>query len=106
MEKVMIAKEEAVALESALEISGGDKAHIVEWHSKDLWTDKQAELNDMDLNTLCTALYVGYEIEPGPEEKILNHFNGVRGDNYGIGFREGIKVALANFNIQIQGINC
>jgi hypothetical protein len=99
MKKVMIAKEEAVALESALEIGGGDKAHVVEWHSTNLWTDKQAELNDMDLDTLCTALYVGYEIEAGPEEKVLEYYQ----ENLDVA--PVIEDVLNLLNIFIPGIN-
>jgi hypothetical protein len=118
MGKVMLAKEEIEALESALEISGGDKANVVQWHSTNIWDGKQAPLNDLDLDTVCTALYVGYEIEVGPEEKIRAYFleseklhtKFYKEENpkhlYIKGTIDGIKDTLNLLNIQIKGINC
>jgi hypothetical protein len=103
MNKVMISKEEAVALESALEVGGGDKSNVVQWHAKDLWDGNRAALNNLDLDTVCAALYVGYEIEPGPEEKILDLYK-FYSDN-GIA-SEVIEEVLGIFEIPIKGINC
>jgi hypothetical protein len=100
MEKVMISKEEAVALENALEISGGDKSNVVQWHARDIWDGKQAPLNDLGLDEVCTALYVGYEIEPGPEEEALDYYQ----KNPDVA--PVIGDVLNILNIQIKGINC
>jgi hypothetical protein len=103
MNKVMISKEEAAALESALEVNGGDKANVVHWHIQDLWDGKRAPLNELDLDTVCSALYVGYEIEAGPEEKVLELYESY---NVGGGVRMIIKDVINRLNIQIKGINC
>jgi DNA-binding transcriptional MerR regulator len=78
MEKVLLSKEEAEALVSAFEISGGDKANVVHWHSQNLWDGDRAPLNELDLDTVCRALYQGYEIEAGPEEKVLDFYNNAK----------------------------
>ncbi|MCM3763481.1 hypothetical protein [Neobacillus niacini] len=113
MEKVMLSKEEAQALESALEISGGVPSNVVQWHSQDLWEGERSVLNDLDIDTVCRALYVGYEVEPGPEEKLLKHFQdqGVfkkkyPATEYHSGHMDGIRLTLDLLNIQIKGINC
>jgi len=113
MEKVMLSKEEAAALESALEVNGGDKASVVHWHAQNLWDGKRQVLNDQDLDLIIRALYVGYEIEPGPEEKLKSHYveqaafkKKYPNAEYHSGHMDGIRVTLDLFNIQIQGINC
>ena len=101
MKKVLLSKLEAEALESALEINGGDKANVVQWHARDLWESKRAPLNDIDLDTVCRALYVGYEVEQSPEEKVKNYYN-----DFTAGYEKAIIVNTLNLlNIQIQGIN-
>jgi hypothetical protein len=102
MEKVMLSKEEAKALESALEVNGGDKANVVHWHARELWSNEREVLNDLDLDTVCRALYEGYEIEPSPEEKIKTYYDATpKGYTTAV-----IEDVLNLLNIQIQGINC
>ncbi|WHY75730.1 hypothetical protein QNH20_16560 [Neobacillus sp. WH10] len=103
MTKVLLSKEEIEALESALEVNGRDKANVVQWHAQNLWEGKRAPLNDLDLDTVCTSLYVGYELEPSPEDKVLNLYK-FYSDN-GLA-REVIEEVLESFNVQIKGINC
>ncbi|WP_251468037.1 hypothetical protein [Neobacillus mesonae] len=103
MNKVILSKEEAKALEVALERSSGDKSSIVQWHSHNLWDDKTAPLNDLDLDTVCQALYVGYEVEPGPEEKVINFYE-ANAANPAIEF--AVRQTLKLLNYQIKGINC
>jgi hypothetical protein len=102
MEKVLLAKEEVEALEAALEIGGGDKANVVQWHSTNIWDGKQAPLNDLDLDTLCTALYVGYELEESPEEKVLKFYEANAKSNQ---IEFAVRKTLELLNIQIPGIN-
>jgi argonaute-like protein implicated in RNA metabolism and viral defense len=118
MEKVLLSKEEAAALVSAFEISGGDKANVIHWHSQNIWDGDRAPLNELDLDTVCRALYVGYEIEAGPEEKVLDYFlkgqkikdEFIASENpnsaYIVGNLDGVKDTLNLLNIQIKGINC
>ncbi|WP_284037427.1 hypothetical protein [Neobacillus sp. 114] len=109
MEKVLLSNQEAEALKSALEINGGDKAHVISWHSQDLWSDKLAVLNDLDLNTVCTALYVGYEVEPGPEEKVMDYYQSLdTSREFSADWHKSIAVShtLKLLNIHIKGNNC
>jgi hypothetical protein len=101
MEKVMISKEEAEALESALEVNGGDKSSVVHWHAQNLFDGKRKPLNDLDLDTLCRALYVGYELEPSPEEQVLKIYKFYRDNGFA---REVIEEVLAALNVEIKGI--
>jgi hypothetical protein len=103
MKKVIISNEEANALEIALEMCGGDKASVSQYHGVEgLWEGKRKALNDLDLETVNIALYVGYEVEPGPEEKVLEYYNELEH-----GFARGaVTVTLNILNIQIKGINC
>lgn len=102
MEKAMISKKEAEALESALEINGGDKSGVIHWHAQNLFDGKRKPLNDLDLDTVCRALYVGYELEPAPEEQVLKIYNFYRDNGFA---REVIEEVLAALNVEIQGIN-
>jgi hypothetical protein len=103
MEKVILSKDEVIALESALEVSGGDKANVVQWHVADLWDGKRAPLNDLDIDTVCKALYAGYEIEASPEEQLLKMYKFYRDNGFA---REIIEEVLATLNVKVQGINC
>jgi hypothetical protein len=100
MNKVLLTKEQAEALESALEINGGDRAGVSQWHAQNIWTGKQEPLGDLDLETVNVALYVGYEIEKGPAEKVYDYYlnNIERGPV--------IENVLNLLNIKIKGINC
>lgn len=102
MKKIQISKEEAVALESVLEVNDGDKASVVHWHARELWTENRSCLNDLDLDTICTALYVGYEIEPCPEDKVLDFYE-VNAKNHHIEY--AVRHTLNLLNIQVKGIN-
>ncbi|MEH7503258.1 hypothetical protein V7152_14815 [Neobacillus drentensis] len=102
MKKVLLSKAEVEALESALEVNSGEKAGVVHWHSQNLWDGNRAPLNDLDLDTVCTALYVGYDIEPSPEDKVRAFY-----ESYPSGgcSRDTIEQVLGILNIQIPGIN-
>jgi hypothetical protein len=78
-----------------------------------LWDGDRAPLNELDLDTVCRALYVGYEVEDGPEEKILKQYqeqNEFKSKfpktEYHDGHLDGIRITLDVFNIQVKGINC
>lgn len=100
MEKVLLSKVKATALESALETCGRNKASLIQQHATgQIWTGERKYLNDFDLDTVCSALYIGYEIEQGPEEKVLEYYH--RNPDVA----PVIEDILNFLNITIPGIN-
>jgi hypothetical protein len=109
MGKVMLSVEEVKALESALEMNSGDKAGLVHWHAQNLWESNRKPLNDLDLDTICQALYVGYEIEASPEKKVMDYYKSLNTSReFSAEWHKSLAVTktLNLLNIQIKGINC
>jgi hypothetical protein len=106
--KVLLTKEQAEALESSLDLQGCKKADVVEWHATNLWDGKRKALNQFPLDTLIRALYVGYELEMSPEEKVREFFEAVNGGefSYNAGIRKGIIQTLELLGKKIKGVNC
>lgn len=101
MGKALLTKEQANSLENALEMCGGDRANVSQYHGVEgLWDGSRKALNEIELETLNIALYVGYEVDPGPEDKILEYYH--KNTQYAI----VIKDVLNLLNIQIKDINC
>jgi hypothetical protein len=103
LNKVELNQAEVDALVSALEVCGGDKASVIHWHAQNLFDGKRKPLNDLDLDTICRALYVGYELEPSPEEQVLKIYNFYRDNGFA---REVIEEVLAALKVEIKQINC
>lgn len=121
MEKVILKKEHADAIEFALNTErlayykNPDellKSHI---RSK-CFLDEMFPLRSIDHITLAKALYVGYEVEQTPEEKLLNYFsclkskiNSNEGNEKSLatmkGEAVGVQLTLAILGIKIKGIN-
>jgi hypothetical protein len=81
-EKVKITKEQAEAIEHLLNTPFCDKYKnnpecIISTHANNKanrnnwWIGKSTPLNDMTLDTLIRALYIGYEVEKSNEEKAV-----------------------------------
>jgi hypothetical protein len=114
LDKVLLTKEQAEAIESALVLNS--RNYIVDWKTKNLFTGKREPLNNMELDTLIRALYVGYELEPSPEEKLAKIFHEAKdfykkhmvgpSGSFHAGQLEGIVITLDLFNIQVKGVNC
>ena len=65
------------------------------------------ELNAIDLDTLIRALYIGYEVEQTPEDKVRDYYNShlrtdLSSDHY---TKKAIVVTLNLLNIKISGVN-
>ncbi|MFS0776221.1 hypothetical protein ABC255_09460 [Neobacillus sp. 3P2-tot-E-2] len=105
--KAVLTKEQAEALESALDLQGCSKADVVEWHAKNLWDGKREALNGMSLDILIRALYVGYELEKSLEEKVRELFETYNGAafSYNAGIRKGIIQTLELLGKKIKGVN-
>lgn len=121
-EKVKVKREIAKNLDRVISNFEGDKAFIIANYVKAgcrlFWKDDFNVMRELSDDALFKALYVGYEIEETPEEKLLVKFDWVRdeykkawdkGDDYNIskmqGMYDGIKVALETLSIKIKGIN-
>jgi hypothetical protein len=106
LEKVKLQKEVAEALEFAK--SKVSKEDIVRWHVDHIWTDDEKPLQSLSLDHLITALYVGYELEVSPEEKVkeyfLNHLK-LEDQVYHNGVLNGILKTLELLNIKLKGVN-
>jgi hypothetical protein len=110
--KVILTKEQAEALESAKSIQieeGYDLSNIVAWKVNDLFSHDEEALNQLELDTLIKALYVGYEVEKSPEEKVRDYYHSIIETNTTPIMN--IKIAtiektLDLLGIKIKGVNC
>lgn len=66
----MLTKKQAEAIESVLrtqEECGYDKSNIIDWKVTDLFAGDEEPLNQLTLETVIVAIYIGFEIEQTPE---------------------------------------
>lgn len=117
MDKIILTKRQAVALEKALENLFTKetvlKTHAsIELKEKEKWKGSNYQyLNELTLEEMAIALYRGYEVEQTPEEKVLKKLNYVSSEEadftteYYSGFTDGIVSVLQAYGIQIKGIN-
>lgn len=124
-EKIVLSKHVAVALGKALSNHLNNKEEVLKTHA-DISINKNGKwiggnfqyLNELSLEQMAIALYVGYEVEETPEEKLLNvwqstwdeynritDFQNRPGGGYENGFAKGIEKAIDILGIQIKGIN-
>jgi hypothetical protein len=122
LEKVVITKAQAEALEHWLETFTGGKEELVKTHILgEEWVDESEALNGLSLERLIVALYIGYEVYQSPEEQIKSYYeNLVHSRNFAsataIGGRitheewqreiYGVEKTLDFLNIKIDGVNC
>lgn len=67
MNKAVLSKQQADSLESAIKCSNGDKASIIDWKVRELFSGDEESLNKVGLDDLIRALYIGYEVFEVPE---------------------------------------
>lgn len=114
MDKVTLTKEQAEAIEFALNTKRLAyfkspetllQSHIRSRH----FLDEMYHLREIDSVTLAKALFVGYLVEVTPEEEIKSHWDNSDPDDsleeYDKGFRCGILRTLEAFDIKVKGIN-
>ncbi|OLS39101.1 hypothetical protein [Bacillus sp. MRMR6] len=115
--KVVLTKEQAEAIEYWLNTYTGGKEELIKIQITDAeWVDECESLNAITLDTLIRALYVGFEIEPSPEEKMVQIYKDAQrfykkyiaeaSGTFHAGQLEGIQITLDLFNIKIKGVNC
>lgn len=108
MDKVVLTKEQAEAIENIKEVYS-DYTFIIKSHVEDSdgWFGKSEPLNDLNLDSLIRALYIGYEVEQTREEKLVQEYwqhkqKDVTAWGY---YADGIKAAIDILDITIEGIN-
>jgi hypothetical protein len=79
LEKALITKEQAVALENALS-QCEKKSLVIENHIHGLWSGCRKPLSGLSLETLIVATYIGYNIERTKEEKLLAYIKQLNDD--------------------------
>lgn len=109
-EKVVITKKQAEAIELFIASGHWDKKDILVAHGKNIhgW-DKYKGINGMEFDTLAKALYIGYEVEPTPEDIIRNRYleakrlrNCCIHKDYNQGQIDGIEMVLRTLKIKIE----
>lgn len=118
MKKAKLTKAQAGAIEEALK--SRREGELVEQHIEiirdedDAWINSFAALNELDLDTLCRALYTGYEIIG--EDQVVTVTEDMRADLLSVhnfktedskfdrAFGEGMQHALEVLGVHIEGI--
>lgn len=114
MEKVKLTKEQAASLEDASKHH--DNVKIIRIHMDvpvmKAWYKGSAHLNELSLDTLIRALYIGYEVEKTEDEILLEHYEsctllcGLNCAGYEqSSFRAGMETALNIIGKTVPGIN-
>ena len=114
MDKIILTKRQAVALEKALENNFTKeivlKTHV-SVHLKDdgKWKgDNYQYLNQLSIEQMAIALYVGYELEKTKEEIILETYeycNGFNDEKLRNFYKRGIYDLLNILDMKVKGIN-
>lgn len=121
MQKATLTKEQAKALEYAFENLGYTRtskgnaqivmAHVAYYNTitnkSTNWGGSVKSFNNLSLDTLIRALYIGYEIEKTPEEQLAEHYRKISTSNqeYNAGICNGIRKTLQILGITIEGVN-
>lgn len=115
MEKLKVKKEVFESLNVAKMYNSTE--NIIKEHIKcnNDWEGGCEGINGMDIFDLCKALFVGYELEETPEEKILESYKNAvelldsKLNNLPEGYMQGTKdcteFILDTLGIKIKGIN-
>lgn len=109
VELATLSTEQAAALESVKNVHDNESIVTFHFEKSELWTGEWIPLNELSIDTLCRALYVGYTTQKTPEELIKEKYDEA------VKFRNSSEVAstvaitieevLEIFNIRIDGIN-
>lgn len=105
MEKVNVTKEQAEVIKRA---NGAETESLfLEAHVKNNFHPDNRCLKNLTLDELAKALYIGYEVEQTKEERLLREYELATdtGFSYHTGIRDGIKITLDIYGIEIEGIN-
>lgn len=105
--KVKISREASEAIE-LMRAQGATLTEIVERHydGELIPVNGYEHVSGLSLDTLIRALYIGYEVEETPEDKVMELYKNpdlheLNPNSYRIGIRD----ALNALNIKIDGVN-
>lgn len=107
MEKVTLTKGQTVALDMARENLFASE--VVATHARlltddnDSWSGRYEPLNRLKLDEVIRALYIGYEVEQTPEEKVFEYYK-YKLSHSPTG-RDTTQHVLDLLGIKIKGIN-
>lgn len=108
-EKVKVSKEVAEVIEILKDAKRPLHEMVKHYLNDDfIWTLEFKCLDNLSNDDFIRALYVGYEVEQTPEEKILAEYNWHKPFDCSIEggiYREGMKFVLNAYNIRIKGVN-
>jgi hypothetical protein len=108
MDKVKLTKEQATTIEECkkrlfLLFSQTAAADIVVTAALDRSDSPKLGIS---LDSLIRALYIGYEVEVSPEEKVRKFYNDLDPNaSYGTASRFAVKETLKMLGIKIEGVN-
>lgn len=117
MEKARLTREQAELLEEAVKCSGGYLSETVERAARKHWPDDLQAMKKIDMDLICRALYVGYEVIEEDQQitvtaemregllKALRYPMGKELKQWDEGFAAGMKSTLQQLGIAIKGIN-
>ena len=105
-EKVKVSREVEEALIHAQGIQK-EPPNIIEFHcSSTDWTGVCKPLNYIKLDVLIRALYIGYEVEETPKERVVRIYNTPNIAMYNPNsYKAGVIDALNALNMKIEGVN-
>jgi hypothetical protein len=107
---ITLKKHIAGAIDSVMMNNSKEEIIVEHANGNNEWTGEWSPLNALSLDSLIRAVYIGYEVEKTPEEKVKELY-----DNYGpnsqghqVNMDErvqmGIKLALKSIGMKVEGI--
>jgi hypothetical protein len=108
-EKAKLSYEQAKAIEAAKDSQQKQPWEHIEHFANHRFYKDLAPLNELDMDTLIRALYIGYEIEVTPEDKVRERYLHLQNNPQGLPWMavraEELKMTLDSLNIKIEGVN-
>lgn len=118
MEKVMVTKEQAEVIRKKIAKFGRQMTLTNHAHGfSDLgdlkreyaWVGESAVLNDLSVDEMARALYIGYEVEETTEEKIRTYFAEALSDchrnNISLGRVQAIRFVAVALGIKLEEVS-
>lgn len=106
MEKVIVTKEVAKGIEHLRSVgkTNGEIVKVIAEYGNFWCSSKCSELNETPLDTVIKALYIGYEVEKTPEEKVAVYYEELRRE-YEHDAMAAVHSTLNLLGIKIEGVN-